>query len=155
MPSHVRIFWYLSVAIVTYWVLSTAWFLAFPSAHHLATLAKLPPELREGTRRIDLQIAIVSTSVWCGATLGFAWLAAFRRQNLARWTFAALFLLRESIPLILAAAYHRLDDYFVQLAHADWTDPRGYITPALSIAAIGFVFSRDARDWFRRPAPAA
>ena len=144
MPSRVRIFWWLSVAIAAYWIVSAAWYLAFPSAHYLATLARLQPELRESVRRFDLQNTIFWTSFDSVVIVGLAWLAAFRRRNWARWAFVVVFLFRESIPFLLAAYYRR-----PELAHRDWTNPLGYVVPALSIAAIVFVFSE--RDWFRSP----
>jgi len=153
VPSHVRIFWWLSVALVAYWVLSAVWFLEFPTNHYLAVLAKLPAAHREYVRRADLQNMLIWTSILVGVTLALAWFAMFRHANWSRWAFAALFIMRESIPfLIYVAYYHRLDLFREELARENWTDPLGYVDAALSIAAILFVFSGNARGWFRTPA---
>jgi hypothetical protein len=161
MPSHVRIFWWLSVAIVAYWILGTAWFLAFPphpSARILAMLAKMPPDLRNIALRAERQgeiIRIISTVIWSGLTLGFAWFAAHRHANWARLAFLVLFVIRESVPhLAMFVSYyqmHHLDFFWATLARENWTNPRGYLVPALATAAIAFVFSGNARDWFRAP----
>lgn len=162
MPSHVRIFWWLSVAIVAYWILMTAWFLAFPSAHELTVLAKIPPHFRDIARRADRQyeiIGIVSTVVWSGLTLGFAWFAALHHANWARWAFVVLFVLREPVPYLVMFAFYyhtrHLDIFEAMLAHENWTNPRGYLVPAFTIVAIAFVFSGNARNWFRTPRLAA
>ena len=148
MPSHVKIFWWLSIVIVIWWVFWTARFLLFPTAHYLAVLAKLPLEFREAARRSDIQTGIISTLVWGGVTLGLAWLAAFRRLNWARWAFGIVFLIREAIPFLVFAAYHQLGHYMTELAHENWTDPVGYLIPAVTLTAIAFVFSGNARGWF-------
>jgi hypothetical protein len=150
MPSHVRIFWWLSVAIAAYWILSAIWFLAFPTVQHLAALEKLPLEFRDKTRRVEMLTEIISTIIWCAVTLALAWLAAFHRINWSRWVFAAVFIIRESMMFLVSVLYyHQLDFFRQSLAHENWTNPRGYIVPALTIAAIGFVFSGNARSWFK------
>jgi hypothetical protein len=138
-----------------YWILSTISFLAFPTARHLAVLANLPIKLREETRNIEVLTKIISTIVWCAVTLALAWLAAFHRLNWSRWVFVAVFIIRESmIFLVSVLYYHQLDFFEQSLAHENWTDPRGYVVPVLTIAAIGFVFSGNAQSWFRVPTAA-
>jgi hypothetical protein len=151
MPSHVRIFWWLSVAIVTYWIFSTAWHLLFPTARYLTVLAKLPAELREEARRADIWNGVVLTSFWSIVTLGSAWLAAFRHLNWARWTFAIAFLIRQLIPFAIFAAYHQLNNYIAELSRENWTDPLIYTVLILEIIAISCVFSKSARAWFTSP----
>ena len=97
LPSHVRVFWLLSVAMVACWALSTAWFVTVPSKYVI--YAGGPPSSVSGRvtpsvprHRADVIPAVISTSFWCVTFLGTAWLAAYRRQNWARWTFAGAFL---------------------------------------------------------------
>jgi hypothetical protein len=149
MPSNVKVFWWLSVAVVLYWAFSTTWYLAFPTARYLTILANLPPEFREGARHTDILNLLLGTLFRCGSTLGLAWLSAFRRQNWARWAFTALFILRESLLFLVSILYYHQLDFFIQeISRENWTDPGGYIDPILTIMAIGFVFSGNARGWF-------
>lgn len=151
MPSHVRIFWWLSVTIVAYWIFSTAWHLTFPPAHHFDYLAKLPAQLRKSSRRIELWTPIVQALVLTSVTLGLASLATFRHLNWARWAFAIVFLTLEAMPFLISAAYQQLDVYLASLSHENWADPWGYVSPILTLVAIALVFSGNARDWFRSP----
>jgi hypothetical protein len=163
MPSNVKIFWWLSVAVVAYWAVMTAWHAMFPSAHELAVLAKMPAELRDKVRRTDTSIPILTTAFWSAVTLGLAWLAAFRRQNWARWAYAFAFVVREFLlPWIVVAYVYLVQStgahYWGALWEDAWnstfslsSDPRHYIVPALTIAAIAAVFMGNAKDWFRAP----
>lgn len=166
MPSNVKLFWWLSVAIAAYWVLGFAWQLAFPSAHYLAVLAKFPPHLREEVQRADLENSIVGTVFRCGVTLGFAALAAFRRQNWARWAYAIAFLLRELLPWIFAGYVYLVPAYGANYRQAflatlwestvaEWSNPLNYLVPIAAVVAIVAVFTGNARDWFRRPGASA
>ena len=148
MPSHVRTFWWLSVAIVVYWVVSAGWFLAFPSAHQIADLARLDADLRDNARREIFEIVTTMTAIWCAVTLGIAWLAAFRKQGWARWVFVFLFVVRQVGPFFIAAAYGNLLTYLKRRAEGDWFDLNAYVIPLLTVLAIYFVFTGNARDWF-------
>src|ERR1700677_4869615 len=157
MPSNVRLFWWLSVAIVAYWIFDFIWYLAFPSIPHLATIDKLPlkvqVEIFEAARRGGILTFATQIPFWGSLTLVSAWLAAFRHLNWARWAFVIVFLLRKSLVLIASVAYyHNLDIFTNSVAHENWTDPREYVESALAIAAIVFVFSGNARSWFRENA---
>lgn len=163
MPSNVKIFWWLSVAVVTYSVLATVWHIAFPGARYFAMLAKFSPELRESARRADILIPTMATSFWAAVTLGFAWLAAFRKRNQARWAYAFAFVFREILLPCIALAYVYLvpiyDALYRQLfwdglwksTVSEWSNPRSCFVPALTIIAIAAVFTGNARDWFRAP----
>lgn len=163
MPSNVKLFWWLSVAVAVYWAFTTAWHAASPSAHELAVLAKMPAELRDKVRRTDTSTPILTTAFWGAVTLGLAWLAAFRRQNWARWAYAFAFVLREFLLRWIVVAYVYLAPstgapYRRALWEDAWnstfsasSDPRHYIVPALTIAAIAAVFMGNAKDWFRTP----
>jgi hypothetical protein len=158
MPSNVKLFWWLSVAIVACWIFWVVWLFAFPP--HFASLAHLPPEIqnriREQVLRTGVEAGILSTLLWGGLSLGFSWLAAFRRENWARWAFLAVFIIRESIPLAISVAYyHNLDFFMRSLSHENWTDPWGYAVLILTIAAIGFAFSGSSRRWFNASAATA
>lgn len=141
MPSHIRAFWWLSVAIVACSIISTAWLLLYPSAQFLAALEKLPPLYRTRIIRSIWTSAIVMQSVRCAVILALAWFAAFRRQNWARWAFAIIFIAVEIVAISIAFYQHRVAAFFV---------PSAMITLALAAAALAFVFSGNARDWFAR-----
>jgi len=47
MPTSIRLFWWISVVIVTYWVAMAAWALLFPDGQYLSFLVKLPANLRD------------------------------------------------------------------------------------------------------------
>lgn len=167
LPSHVRVFWWISVAIVVYWTFSIAWFwlVTLPSDHYLALLQRLPPALREPLYRAAVIRSVVPAAFWSVFILGMAWLATFRRQNWARWIYALLFLFRELLPPLFSLAYMYLDlapsaaarhiilEDFWKSTVSEWSNPRSYVTPVLAIAAIVAVFTGDAKDWFRKPMP--
>ena len=148
-PTTVKVFWWLSVTLVAYMIFTRAWFLVFPTAHYVTTLAHLRPEFRELARRADIDAAIISTTIWCVPILVLAWLSTFGRANWARWAFAMLFLLAEASDLLIAASYHQLHGYVADLLHSDWLYLPQYVVPVLWLAAIGLSFSRNARPWFR------
>ena len=161
MPSHIRVFWWLTVAVVTYWVCMSAWHQIFPAPQQLAGLARLPAQEQEAWRLRDILAMSIQTLVSCAVTLGLAWLTAFRRLNWARWAFAAVFLIRESLPFSVFFFIDRrwLDVYLGMFVREISAHPLNmvisYIPTAVLIVAIGFVFSGNARDWFEaRPAPA-
>jgi len=157
MPNNVKIFFGLCLALVAYWVYSTISYLAFPSAHYLAMMAKLPPEFRQMTRYVDIRNMTVSTSVWCVIILLIGWLAAFRRQNWARWTLASLFVLALLLPVgvdaYLAIHYDTPIGTVVQnYVHYNWSRPTEYLVLAIEAAIIVFAFTGNARSWFRKKA---
>lgn len=147
MPSHVKAFWWLSVVMVAYWGVSTVWPLIFPSTSHLALLARLP---QHDVNRVHIinAIGVALTLVFCGATLGTAWLAAARRKNWARWVSAAL-LLHNPIAISLGMAlipgplHPRLTDMLF-VAHLFWAGLLR-VTPQSSFPAI---FVGVACTWF-------
>ena len=102
MPSNVRIFFWLSALAIACWIGSTVWFSIIPSlsyaATHAKTLSTMRPEARElivEAERYAAFFALAVTLSFCALTFLFAWLAAFRRQNWARWTFMILFVVSE------------------------------------------------------------
>ena len=167
MPANVKVFWWLSVAVAAYWAIMTAWHVAFPSAHYLAMLAKLPVELREGTRRVDILVPTFWTSLWIVVTLGSAWLAAFRRRSWARWAYVSVFLVRDFLLLWIVVAFVYLVPTYSALHRriawestwndtvSTWSNPRNYLIPLLTVIAIAAVFTGNAKDWFKAPKSAA
>jgi magnesium-transporting ATPase (P-type) len=147
MPSHVRIFWWLVVAVIAYEFGSAVWYLLFPTPHHLAILARLPPEFREPERRAEFQALIISFFVK-SAILLLAWFAAFRRKNWARFAFAFVVLLITLIPLAIAIMYHE-SDWFQGYPHGSWSDIRYHLGTMLIVTAIIVIFTGNARPWFR------
>jgi hypothetical protein len=165
MPSNVKIFWCLSVLIVSYAVISREWHIVFPpplrlSPRSLAALAKVPEALRERIRTFDIEYVMGAAIVVNGTKLLFAWLATFKRKNWARWAFAILFVFLEALPLIayfvsLLFQSQLTSHYFGQLVLKDEMkalfDPYAILFRASEIAAIVFVFTGNARDWFKAP----
>jgi len=145
MPTQVRLFWWICVFVVITGILEAAWPLLFPSAHYLASLAKLPVAFRSITYRTDIINVTISTAVWSVFILGLAWLAAFRHSNLARWGIVIVFLLRESIPLLISLSYNQTPSYG---KNENWGNPIGYVVPALEIAAVVCLFWRGVGSWF-------
>lgn len=152
MPSHVRIFFWLGVCAVLYSVSLTAWFLMFPSPETIATMARLPPAFRAMTEHVILRNTIFITALWAIVPLVLLWLAAFRRQNWARWGYAGLFAFHMIVPWVIALAYLRRVPHAWDFALRDWSDPMALAPNVVILAAIAFVFTGNARDWFRRNA---
>jgi hypothetical protein len=161
MPLNVKIFLWLTLAVVFYWVATNAWFwLHLPSTYPTSVeklLAK-SPRLREVMDRSARDSGYVysgATLLWSIIFLSLAWMAAFYRLNWARWTYALVFVFRESLPLIAAlfaepsVRQHVLHWYW----HDGWTNLWRYIDPAVFIVAIVFVFAGDSRKWFRHIQP--
>ncbi len=157
MPLNVKIFLWLTLAIVFYWIATNAWFwLHLPTTYPAAVekmIAKSPRlrEILNGETRTQGYVYSGATLVWSIVYLSLAWMAAFHRLNWARWTYVIAFVVRESIPLI-AALFSKPDmrEYlFHSFLHDGWTNPRHYIDPAFFIVAIIFVFTGNSRAWFR------
>jgi hypothetical protein len=154
MPSHIRIFWWLSTGAVAFLASARIWFLVFPSAHHLSMMARLPPELRDATRQADIMDAIIYVGGGGIAELVLAWFAAFRRANWARWAYAALFVLGKLMPFAaLAISFHQLDFSLLLPPSRGWGTLLDYAISSLMLAAIISVFSGNARTWFDRNDP--
>ncbi len=149
MPSHVRIFFWLGVCAILYSVSFTAWFLMFPSQETITVMARLPPAFRAFTEHAILRNTIVFTALWAVVPSVLLWLAAFRRQNWARWGYAALFAFHKIMPWVVALAYFRRVPHTFDFPLRDWSDPMALVSNALVLAAIAFAFTGNARDWFR------
>ena len=150
MPSHVRIFFGLGICAILFSLLLTAWFLTFPSQETLAALARLPPAFRAVTQHVILRNTIFVTTLWAAVPLVLLWLAAFRRQNWARWGYAALFAFHRIVPWVIALAYLRRSPHAFDFPLRDWSDPLSLVSNALVLAAIAFAFTGNARGWFAR-----
>lgn len=150
MPLNVRLFWWISVVVVIYWLLATGWFFAFPSAHYLETLAKLPAEVRRGTQHVEAIARITSTIAWCGLTIVLAWLAAYRRLNWARWAFAVVFAVRGVASIVMGNIYDRQFHYlFERGSHEFWVVLPSYAVTLLTVIAAVLAFSGNAKAWFK------
>ena len=159
MPRNVRIFFGLCLALAVYLVCSAVWFALFPSAHYLAVLAKIPPDMREMIAHETFRNIMVSTSAWCVVVLLLGWLAAFCRQNWARWTLAGVFVLFELLMIgayaFVAVHYHQnFNMEFHKYVEANWSSLRACAVIAAKIAIIFFAFTGDAQPWFKRRAKA-
>jgi hypothetical protein len=152
MPSHVRIFFWLGVCAVLYSVLSTAWFLTFPTQETIAVMARLPPAFRALTQHVIVRNTIFVTAFWAIIPLVLLWLAAFRRQNWARWGYVALFAFHKIVPWVVALAYFRRVPHAWDFPLHDWSEPAALVSNALILVTIAFAFTGNARDWFRRSA---
>jgi hypothetical protein len=150
MPRNVRLFWWISLAVVIYWLLTTCWFFVFPNASYLMMLAKLPPEMRHSTYHVDATARIASTVIWCGVTICLAWLAAYRRLNWARWAFAIVFIVRSGATIAIAIIHdNRFDQAVVSTSREGWANLSSCVVIALTIVAIVLVFSGTAKPWFK------
>src|SRR5262249_39724118 len=125
VPSNVRVFFWLTV-LAAAWVCGTnTWFLIFPTAAQTAMLARLPAELHEGTHRAEIsRLGIIVTE--SAILLTLAWLAAFRRQNWARWLFVILFLVLTLLSSMLTVFYYKLPERVWEQWPNPVTHPRNY-----------------------------
>lgn len=145
MPSHLRIFFWLVVAIALYWVASMVWVMEFPPAAMTSALAKIPPAIRDQIKENAWRITLVSTAIRVAIFVGLAWLAAFRRQNWARWLLLAVVIFMHAAPLALALRLGRVQEFLLRYA-----DLQADIVAALLILALVFAFTGDARGAFAR-----
>jgi hypothetical protein len=151
VPSHVRLFWWLTMAAVLYWVGSQIWSFLFPTAHYLAAMAKLPIQFREDTRRTEIEFRVLGFLIVFAPMMLFAQLATFRHQNWARWAFAFWYLFHKLLPFALYTVYKFPIKWSAEFPHRSWLDARFYVVDALVILAIVSVFTGNARDWFKAP----
>jgi hypothetical protein len=112
-------------------------------------MAKLPAHLAVEARRWDLQYRITVTAFWAILTSLLIWLAAFRRANVARWAYALLFVLSQSIPLFLLSRGPEARAIVLKDYLDDLSNVRFYIAVVPVIAAIVFSFTGNATAWFR------
>jgi type IV secretory pathway VirB2 component (pilin) len=145
-PLSVRLFWWLSLIVVVYWVSTAALFFLHPSASYLLALAHIPLNEQQRLVRSRIFATAFPTIVWGVVTIGLAWLAASKRMDWARWLYALQFVGREVISIFEAASgpigKARVFYQMSQLSH--------WIEPVLTLAAIALVFSGNARTWFKR-----
>lgn len=144
--TRLKMFFWLIAAIAAYWVISVAWFIAFPPPAVTQALAKIPPSLRATIEYRAWSISFISTAIRAVIFLGLAWLAAFRRKDWARWAVALLFVLMQVAPLILAMRFGRVGS-FVESEYLNW---QADLVFALFVAAIFLSFTGDAREAFSR-----
>jgi hypothetical protein len=161
MPLGLKIFLWLTLAIVFYWIALTVWSWLHMSPTYPPAFEKLiakTPGARESLNRavrIEEYIRTGAALVWSVIFLSLAWMAAFYRLNWARWTYASVFVFRQSLLLVAALfSEPEMRGYlFYSFWHDGWTNPWHYIDPVVFIAAIAFVFTGDSRNWFRRAQP--
>jgi hypothetical protein len=144
MPSHLKIFFWLVAAVAAWWVGSMLWVMEFPPAAMMAALAKVPAAMRADVARNAWQITLVSTVIRVAVFVGLAWLAAFRRQNWARWLLLALFILSHSVPFAIAVRLGRMAEFLSR--YHDW---QGDIIAVVIAVALGFAFTGNARKEFK------
>lgn len=129
MPSNVRLFLWLNVAATLVWLAQYPWGWHWPPA--MGWLFAL-------------------YFLWRALILGLAWGAAFYRANWARWLFAILLVL-SFLPPFADAWFNGFLISFLRETLSDLAAaPQHFIVSFLLIAATAFVFSGNARTWFRR-----
>lgn len=137
MPSHVRAFFWIVVALIIYWILSMIWHLVELESRHITGA---------------YPVVIMGTAISCLVYLVPAWLAAFRRQNWARWTFAGIVV---GIQILALLPLLYLTGPFRQAALGAYRHtmmrPRSIAVDAVLVVAIVFVFTGNAREWFKKP----
>jgi len=159
MPVNVRLFWWITVGIAVYSLTTAIWFATFSSAHELAALAKLSADIRVRAQHVDVISRLTASVIWGGVTVWFAWLAAYRRVDWARWIFALVFVAQRAIPFVIFFFYAPWPSFARRLSFAAEngfaqlrTDPVFDGLTALTILSIILVFSPNARPWFARRA---
>lgn len=149
MPSHLRIFFWLTLAVAAYWVLSTIWFLEFPPGAVKALLANLPPATRRMIEQNEWRLELVPIAARAALFGGLAWVAAFKRQNWARLGVLVLFLIMHLVPLAFSVASGRAGAYL----RSTYLDPATDLAMLILAAAIFFSFTGNARAAFASDAP--
>ena len=134
MPLSVKIFFGLCVALAGMWLFKDYMLLAIAPAP-LATAVKYH---------------FLLTGMSCAIALSLAWMAAFRRQNWARWTLTGLIVAARLVPLLIEAVAGRLIAYVRDAVAYPPTNPLWYAVLMLEIAAVVLVLSPNAEPWFRR-----
>jgi hypothetical protein len=143
MPSHVRIFFGIIVVVAAYWILSGVWRL---TSFHGRPITDAAIFIIVGSQIILGLIYLIP-----------AWLAAFHRQNWARWVFAVIVVsiqvltLSQFLYVYLYGSTERFRQVGQILLRGYFTNPRSIAVVALLIAAIIFIFTGNARDWFKKP----
>jgi hypothetical protein len=144
MPSHLKIFFWLVAAVAAYWVASMLWVMEFPPAEMTAALAKIAAPMRAAVAHNAWIITLISTIIRVAVFVGLAWLAAFRRQNWARWSLLVIFILSHAAPLVLAMKFGRMPE-FISRYH-DW---QGDLIALVLAVALAFAFTGNASEAFR------
>jgi hypothetical protein len=144
MASHLKIFFWLVAAVAAYWVASMLWVMQFPPAEMTAALAKIAAPMRAAVARNAWQITLVSTIIRVVVFVGLAWLAAFRRQNWARWSLLVIFILSHAAPFVLAMKFGRMPEFLSR--YYDW---QADLTALILAVALAFAFTGNARAAFR------
>ena len=145
MPSNLKIFFWLIAAVAAWWVASMVWVMAFPPAEMTAALAKIPAAMRAAVARNAWQITLVSTAIRVLVFVGLAWLAAFRRQNWARWALLVIFILSHAAPFAIAARLGTTAEFFSR--YRDW---QGDAIALVIAVALAFAFTGNAREVFKK-----
>jgi hypothetical protein len=141
MPLQIRLFFWLSVAVVAYWAIraSSFWIQSTP---YLAGLNRY-------FVRTAMDTTLFVTIPWCALTFGIAWLAAFRHYNWARWAFVILFLFREIVLFADVARSVQVRPYGYNYLRYHWAAPSQFLTTSLLLAASTLVFAGNAKGWFK------
>ena len=143
MPSHVRIFFGIIVVVAAYWILSAVLRLVSYQGHQI--------------NDVVIYVVVGSSILMSLMYLIPAWLAAFRRKNWARWVFVAIVVSMQVLSLWQAAYLYlygsteRFREVGQILLRGYFTNPRSIAVAALLFAAIVFVFTGNAREWFKKP----
>jgi hypothetical protein len=120
-----------------------AWLWWASSAIALIEIPLMPPpsssELRIGmTRSIQMGIEAGVVAILVAALLPFFWLAVWRRKNWARWLLLVAFV--ASMPL----SFVHIPNLAPSVIVLEW------LSLLSEAAAFYFLFTGDARAWFRR-----
>jgi hypothetical protein len=142
MPSHIRLFFGIVVALVLFWILSSIW--------GLVSLASQMAHRGDPIDNTTIFLRIFATTIQCLIYLIPAWLAAFHRKNWARWAFAVIVF---SVPIFyLSPLLYDTGKFHAALVRAYLANlerPRVIAVDALLVAAVVLIFTGNARAWFK------
>ena len=127
MPSNVRNFFWLNVLSLVLGV-ATASLTARKTAEMAAAIGQGPGYV------IAIQITVAAVM------LLILWLIAFKRQNWARWLWLALFVLGTPPYVVI----------FKNMLGISLAGAISLTQLALQLVALYFVFTGNAKSWFRR-----
>jgi hypothetical protein len=98
----------------------------------------------------QLKSHFLVTAVVCGLVVSLGWMAAFRRQNWARWALAGLFAGGRMLPLVIAASRGVLMPYLHDMVADPPINPDWYAVLGIEIAVVVLMLGPWAEDWFRK-----
>ncbi len=150
MPFNVRAFWWINVALIAYSVANALWFLSDPTPFPAKVVAILGAQW-VGHAQIVYGIQLLVITLLRGIIiLTVAWFASFLHQPWARWASVVLLITSICLPVVVAMSLGMWRQTLRELSRelGNW---RLILVMMLWALSLIFLFTGNARAWFRRP----